>query len=275
MGDLILCNYPIAAMPFYREAFSGNVYSLEELCYYIEHNLFLLEEELFEEELFDWIESEVGAKELAKELRLSKQEGKRIADFVMLLWKETGYWDAKTAGELISQINGLGQKSTLERKKLRADRYVEHKRYFPAILEYRRILQLEEACKKDTEMCGNIWHNQGVCFVRLFLFEEAKDCFLTAYKYHRKIESIQNALIACMYLANEEEAERIRVHYGVSDSDYKELKEQWQASLESNEVISFQEQLDELFKDGNLLSENPKLSQMLLKWQNEYQKNCR
>lgn len=39
MGELILCSHPIAAMPYYIDNISLNVYSLEELCYYIENHL--------------------------------------------------------------------------------------------------------------------------------------------------------------------------------------------------------------------------------------------
>ena len=37
MGDLILCNQQLAAMPYYIENVSLNVYSLDELCYYIKN----------------------------------------------------------------------------------------------------------------------------------------------------------------------------------------------------------------------------------------------
>ena len=274
MGDLILCNYPIAAMPFYIEVFSANIYSLEELCYYIEHNLLLLEEDFLEEELFLWIEEEVGAKELAEKLRLSVQGKKGLADVLMLLWQETGYWDAKTAGVLVSQIKGLSEKSILERKKLRADRYVEKKKYFPAILEYRKILLQEEECKSKPEICGNIWHNQGVCFAKLFLFEEAKECFLTAYKYHRKMESVYQALMVCVYLG--EEGKQIKEQYGVSDSTYTELFEKWKEILKSDEVLEFNEQLEVFLENnGQSLLENQRLLQLLTDWQTEYKKNCR
>ena len=35
MGELLLCNEAIAAMPYYIEGVSINVYSIEELHYYI------------------------------------------------------------------------------------------------------------------------------------------------------------------------------------------------------------------------------------------------
>ena len=47
MGDLLLCNYPLAAMPYYIEELSINIYSLEELCYLMEYCAFLPEETFF------------------------------------------------------------------------------------------------------------------------------------------------------------------------------------------------------------------------------------
>ena len=51
MGELILCSHPIAAMPYYIDNISLNVYSLEELCYYIENHLYLIEADFMSEEL--------------------------------------------------------------------------------------------------------------------------------------------------------------------------------------------------------------------------------
>ena len=43
MGELLLCNEAIAAMPYYIEGVSINVYSIEELNYYIINNTYLLD----------------------------------------------------------------------------------------------------------------------------------------------------------------------------------------------------------------------------------------
>ena len=56
MGELILCGGPLAAMPYYIEEVSLNVYSLEELSYYVEQILYLLGPDFMQEELCDWVE---------------------------------------------------------------------------------------------------------------------------------------------------------------------------------------------------------------------------
>ena len=65
MGELILCRQPIAAMPFYFDNVSLNVYSLEEICYYIKNNLYLIDSGFMSEDLCVWIEHELKEKEIA------------------------------------------------------------------------------------------------------------------------------------------------------------------------------------------------------------------
>ena len=65
MGELILCRQQIAAMPYYIETVSLNVYSLEEMCYYVQNNLYLMEQDFMEEELCRWVEEELKLEETA------------------------------------------------------------------------------------------------------------------------------------------------------------------------------------------------------------------
>ena len=51
MGELILCSQQLAAMPYYIENVSLNVYSLDELCYYIKNNTCLLDADFMDDEL--------------------------------------------------------------------------------------------------------------------------------------------------------------------------------------------------------------------------------
>ena len=57
MGELLLCNEAIAAMPYYIEGVSINVYSIEELNYYIINNTYLLDDDFMSLELCTWIEN--------------------------------------------------------------------------------------------------------------------------------------------------------------------------------------------------------------------------
>ena len=70
MGELLLCNGPIAAMPFYLEGVSINIYSIEELDYYIINNVYLLDKSFMNQELCAWIENQANLKKLAEHLKM-------------------------------------------------------------------------------------------------------------------------------------------------------------------------------------------------------------
>ena len=135
---------------------------------------------------------------------------------------------------------------------------------------------MEEECKKNPKICGDIWHNQGVCFAGMFLYEEAKECFLTAYKYHRNMESVYHALAACSYLLDEEGAAAIRQQYDISEVTYTELTKKWQETLENEEMAAFHEQMAGFFEnDWHTLLTQSEFLQLIDDWKKEYQKNCR
>lgn len=275
MGDLLLCNYPLAAMPYYIEELSINIYSLEELCYLMEHCAFLPEESFFTEEFFRWIEREIGERELAENLREASRKEMGPVQYLELLFKATGYLQRETAQKIIAQLQQLQYKTVFERRKMRADRYMENKKYVNAILEYRRLLKMEDECKKNPVICGNIWHNQGTAFARLFLFKEAKECFLKAYEMNGNMESIFEAMAACRYMGADEELEKLAAKYGIGETELTNLREKWTMISRCGQVADFEIKLEELFKrEYDTLEQNTALMQILLEWKNEYQKNC-
>ena len=69
MSKPILCIGRYAENPYHIEKIGRNVYCIEELCYCIVQNAFLLDEESFDSELFDWIDQECRLEKLSDELR--------------------------------------------------------------------------------------------------------------------------------------------------------------------------------------------------------------
>ena len=62
----------------YIENISTNIYSIEELCYYLYHNIYLLDETIINEHLCDWIKNELGLLKLYQKLyRILEKSGGR------------------------------------------------------------------------------------------------------------------------------------------------------------------------------------------------------
>ena len=149
MGELILCSHPIAAMPYYIDNISLNVYSLEELCYYIENHLYLIEADFMSEELCLWIGQELDEKDLAQSLRSVLLGNGSLSDFTELILRSCGYCSEDTIRHIRSVLLDMQNKSVFECSKIRADRYMESEKYVKAIHEYRKLLGMEEECKKN------------------------------------------------------------------------------------------------------------------------------
>lgn len=72
-----LCLLPQAKKPYYIENIRTNIYSLEELCFYLYNNACLIDETLMNERLLDWLRDELGLKKLYRQLyeQLEKKDG--------------------------------------------------------------------------------------------------------------------------------------------------------------------------------------------------------
>ena len=129
MGELLLCKEPIAAMPYYIEGISWNVYSLEELCYYVENNTYLLERDFMTEELCTWIGKEVNNFILAEKLRDIMRMNGKLSEFVQTLLETCGYCPRDVVQEIVAILREMEEKSDFECNKMRADRLLEKEKY--------------------------------------------------------------------------------------------------------------------------------------------------
>ena len=69
MGSLILCHKKKAKHPYEISRIHTRISTLEELCYYLCNNLYLIDYTIMNEPLCTWLDEEIGMKELAEQLR--------------------------------------------------------------------------------------------------------------------------------------------------------------------------------------------------------------
>lgn len=268
MGELILCTRMPAAVPYYIDSVSLHVYSLEELSYYIEKNLYLLGEDFMSEELCTWIERELHFKELAGQLRERYRGGAALSEFVGCILKASGYHGAEEVGRMLAALRDMEQKSEYECRKLRADRYLENRRYVRAVYEYRKLLEMEE---EDAVLVGNVWHNLGTACASLFLFREASIYFGRAYERNRNPESLRECLCACCILQDEKQFGQTADAANMSEEERKEVKDVLARAGSAEDIAGFEERLDAWVREGR----TDEIAGCLEEWKDSYRKNCR
>lgn len=269
MGELILCSRTLAALPYYIEQASLNIYSLEELSYYIENNLYLLEMDLMRGELCNWIDKELRLTELAEKLREICLRQGTLAEFVTCILSQSGYCTKEKIRQIAAALEEMENKSEYECCKIKADRYVMNQRYVNAIYEYRRLLRMKE--EKNEILVGNVWHNLGKAYACLFLFREAAASFKRAYELNQNPESLRECLYACLCMRDEKSFDRVAEKNNLTEEKIRQIRCDFSEMSMSEEIRQFQDHIEELFAAG----EDQKIYALADEWKDTYRKNCR
>ncbi len=278
MGEILFCNQPIAALPYYIEGISWNVYSLEELCYYIENNTYLLEKDFMTEELCTWIGKEVKNEKLAERLRDIQRMDGRLSEYVSAILVECGYCPKDTTRAIVALIREMEEKSDFECNKVRADRLMEKEKYLSSIYEYKNLLESNDAGMQSPQLIGNIWHNLGTAYARLFLFQEAVHCYKKAFSLNGNEESLKEALMACRCLKDEVEFASIASANGLSEEEATRIKNELSVASRSEVTKEFENKLEAIAMmnvNGRKSEYQKAISNIIFNWKEEYRRICR
>ncbi len=181
-----VCVGDYAKTPYCIITLGLRVYCMEELCYCLRENAFLLDLSVMNEDLIDWIGKECGLKELAKTLYPMVRKQGSLSAFVTQILETVGLYDAETISEVEKVLKAGSGLSGMEKCKRQIDYLVEQKKYSAAVHRYDDLLaQWVEEAGKGMEMPGNrvradILHNKGVALTGMMEYKAAAECFREA-----------------------------------------------------------------------------------------------
>lgn len=276
MGELILCKQSIAANPFFLEDTSLNVYSLEELSYYIYNNVYLLNSDFISVELCNWIGRELGYRQLQQQLLDAKRDKAPLHVLVGMILAQVGYLSKSEIRQVLQTISSFENKSGMECQKMRADRLMEKDKIVDAIFEYEHLLDDNTGGKMPREFEGDIWHNLGSAYARLFFFDEASRCFEQAYMRNHRAVSMRLMLASLRCNKNQEQFDALVAKYFIPEDVVESIKEEVTDLSRQTEIVQFGQQMDALLQDGdNREKYDRKTSEILGGWKQEYNRLCR
>ncbi len=194
MGRLIYCIGNKAKTPFYFHTTGTKVYTMEELCYYLYHNVETMEEDLGEVQLVPWIRDELGMTERAEFLAQLLEHKAGIKDLAVSIFCSTDYYTQDEINHLIGKIDEYYELLPIERKKRHADAFLRYGKTREAALEYRGLLDDRDFSQLSEEEQGTAFHNMAVLLAKNGNFRNASKCFLMAYQKSGSKESL------CQYL---------------------------------------------------------------------------
>ena len=141
MSGYILCQTKTADSPYFIENISTNIYTLEELCYYLFHNLYLIDDTVMNERLCLWLQDELNLPGLAARLRANLGKFSSLEDVLYPVFKEINYLTYEELKVLNARIQKLDRESRQVREKQKGDALMENGMYVHAIQVYQKLLE--------------------------------------------------------------------------------------------------------------------------------------
>ena len=275
MGKLIQCSSPLALTPYHFRLTDTNVYSMEEVCYYIWHNIYMIQEEVFDREFVMWIEKELHMEETSHKLACLIQDHKNLKDIVVTICCSCDYYDEEEINALIRLMDEIEQMPAYARKKHKGDTYLACHSYEKALEEYEKVFESDEILHAEKEAYGSIFHNMGVAYSNLAEFLKAAEYFLKAYEQNKKDASLSQGLFALRLSKDVEGYKKALVDFDVSPEKQlqweKEYTQVISQSSQCREALKI-EKLRNVMKSGNVAEYYDKVHKYVLDWKNEYRK---
>ncbi len=285
MSNYILCQVKRAELPYYIENISTNIYSIEELCFYFYHNLYLLDDTIINEKLCVWIRDELGLKKLAQKLQTLLAGEWKLGDFTLLVFKEINYLNIDELRKFNQQLMKMAAEPALLREKLKGDCLMGHGKTINAIRVYQNVLKErgrereEKAGESDrlgSQFVGAVYHNMGCAYAKLFQMEDALRCFEKSYESMRTAYSIKSYLCV-VYLEHGTAAfAKKAMELGVDEQKMYEVLEEIARSsetmLQSREGQIYAQAL-EAKQQGNMGLYHEILDEMIRDLKKEYHRN--
>lgn len=196
MGRLIETVGNYAENPYYIAQTDTSVYCVEELCFALCQNTFLLDRGLLDTELVRWLETECGLIKLARPLYELVSKNASPSAFVGTILEYVHFGTEKTRKETEELLRLGADMDSVTRKKSFADYLVENGRFAQAVSEYEKVLA--EMPSMNYVMRSEIFYNKGVALCRLFSFEEAAQAYLASYRENPEHEEAALSYLAAL-----------------------------------------------------------------------------
>lgn len=273
--DLYLCLGTLSQTPYFLSGLSVNIYSMDELCYYLANNAYILDNDLIDVHLCDFIRDNFNLPELADKIKHMLKAGKTLGEMVTTILIDTEYCDENEIKRIRQELVDNASLSFAAKRKVRGDNLLEAEKYPRAIEEYQYVLSGLKK-EEEPELYSSILHNIGCAYARMFLLRKAASFFKEAYDIDENHESLIMYLIALRLTVKKEEYDRIVVKRGYDDRMSLEAvrrisnaKEEELTGILANQI----QDIEDLKEAGRISEYYQKIESTLEEWKLKYRRS--
>lgn len=250
MGSIVLCHKTKAKNPYEITRIHKKIYNLEELCYYLSHNLYLIDNTIMNEQFCGWIEEELDMKLLGNNLKEALLDHCSREQFVSLIMRSSFLFNASEINHIEEILDRIKDQKPVERHKNKADNLLKNGEVEEAILVYQAILREEWDKTVSRQFYGKVYACLGAAFGRAFLYQEAMEMYDYAFQICNDPMMVKSYLYAAKQV--------------LSVTEYKLFLAKSEVFEELDEIITA-----EVEKAKEALHFRP-TQEMLERWKNNY-----
>ncbi len=240
MGQYLLGG-AVAEIPYITKELNISLYTAEELCYYIYHNLTVLEDNFICDDLVEFIRTQLSMPMLAERIERYYQSQRDRDMMLVLILREVAYYTEKDIVDFQEQLVALRRMNPLDRKREQADLFADKGNFQKAIRIYEKILESTRDLKLGSGFYARVYQHMGVCYAGLYRYDETMKCLALSYR-----EGKSNDVLKQMYFLSR--MQKTAIPREVQEADPKIMRDweaEWvSAAYKSRTQIDMQEKKD-------------------------------
>lgn len=213
----------------YPVAVHTDIFSLEEMCYYITEHADMLDQGFMREELADAME-QMELIDLAGNLRQLLHFQGSLHTFCRMILEEAAYVSDDKMAELMKILTQNEELTPFARKQKQADGLFSQRAYMQAIALYRELLREET----EPENKAEILEQTGKCMAQLFEYRLAEEQFMESYRLGRK-ESLHLYLLCRRMQMTKEEFVRFITEHETYYESALTVEQEYEKALQTAE----------------------------------------
>lgn len=271
MGRIVRClNTEKVKQPMYAAVAGIRLYSLEELSFFLQHFLYLIDDSFFDTELIRFLREEMNRRDLVELVlsRISRTSPVALAGELALA---IGDMDETEKEELKMKVTAFQKMPDSGRKKLRADMLMKQKKYDQAAEIYVQLLQGkgQGMDRLNEEEKGMIYYNLGKIYMTAFEWKKAGTVLVKAYELLHQ-ESVLQELYELSRISPVPVCDE-SIFSGIHAITIK----RWQEIFSKKKERIEQEVEQKDYGDGNLLSKSEtdcSAEKIFRQWKRDFRK---
>lgn len=271
MSKVLLCTGKYAREPYCFKNICVNVYCIEELCYLFASNPFMIDTDIMDKKLAEWIGNECGLGDLSHQLLTLFTRGSQPSVFVNTILDYVNYCTVEQKKKIEDVLQSSAGLNEYERRKKQGDYLIRNHRYKLAIEEYDKLSR--ELPEREMAILPLVYHNMGVAYSALFLYEPAARYFKRAFEMTGREESgVQYLAALRMQMSREEYIKFIAEHgeYHSLSLMVEKLLTQAGGAYEASEENRMLTALAIYKEEGNVSSYYHEIDKLIGKLKDDY-----